>query len=163
MAEQTQQVQGEVQIVDFNAEKHGAAFRALNEEWISTYFVMEAADYKALDHPQEYILDKGGHILIAEDGTQPVGTCALVKMREDHNYELAKMSVYPTSHGRGIGNKLMAATIERARSIGAKRIFIESNRKLVPAISLYRKFGFIEIDGGVSPYERCDIQMELLL
>ena len=34
------------------------SFRALNEEWISNYFVMEEADYKALDNPEEYILDK---------------------------------------------------------------------------------------------------------
>lgn len=35
-----------------------SAFRTLNEEWITAYFRMEEADYKALDHPKEYILDK---------------------------------------------------------------------------------------------------------
>ena len=42
-----------------------SAFRTLNEEWITAYFRMEEADYKALDHPKEYILDKGGAILVA--------------------------------------------------------------------------------------------------
>lgn len=36
------------------------AFKSLNEEWISAYFTMEEADYKALDHAEEYILQNGG-------------------------------------------------------------------------------------------------------
>ncbi|MCS2304494.1 hypothetical protein NXX23_23480 [Bacteroides ovatus] len=46
-------------------------------------------DYKALDHPKEYILDKGGAILVALYKDEPVGVCALCKM--DHplyDYEL---------------------------------------------------------------------------
>ena len=48
----------DVEIVSYNA-MFADAFRKLNEEWISKYFKMEDADYKALDHPKEYILDKG--------------------------------------------------------------------------------------------------------
>src|SRR5450755_522587 len=55
---------GQVQIVDYTPAHH-AAFRQLNEEWITQYFRMEESDYKSLDHPQEYILDKGGHIFMA--------------------------------------------------------------------------------------------------
>ena len=50
-----------------------SAFRTLNEEWITDYFRMEEADYKALDHPKEYILDKGGAILVALYKDEPVG------------------------------------------------------------------------------------------
>jgi hypothetical protein len=39
--------------------KYHAAFKALNEDWISAYFKMEEADYKVLDTPQEYILNFG--------------------------------------------------------------------------------------------------------
>lgn len=57
---------------------------------------MEEADYKALDHPKEYILDKGGAILVALYKDEPVGVCALCKM--DHplyDYELAKLACQP--------------------------------------------------------------------
>ncbi|HMI60128.1 MAG TPA: MarR family transcriptional regulator, partial [Puia sp.] len=54
----------EVQIVDYTPSMQ-PAFRFLNEEWITKYFRMEESDYKALDHPREYILDKGGHIFMA--------------------------------------------------------------------------------------------------
>ena len=40
-----------VTIVPYSPE-YREAFAALNKEWISTYFKMEAADYKALDDPE---------------------------------------------------------------------------------------------------------------
>ena len=154
-------VANQVEIVAFKPE-HQQAFKDLNEEWISKYFKMEEADYKALDHAQEYIIDKGGHILIALLDGEPVGTSAMVRM-DDRSYELAKMSVSPKAHGQGIGKLLMESVIAKARTLGANRLYIESNTCLVPAISLYRRFGFVEITGNESPYERCNIQLELFL
>ena len=40
---------------------------------------------------------------------------------------------------------------------------LESNTILDPAINLYRKLGFEPVQGGVSPYDRCNIQMEMWL
>lgn len=149
-----------VEIVEFTAE-HSSAFRNLNEEWISKYFKMEESDFKALDHPQEYILDKGGYIAIATIDGVAVGTCALIKI--DNGFELAKMSVSPNAQGRGIGKLLGNHVIAKAKELGATRMYIESNRILTPAITLYERLGFKEVQGFVSPYERCNIQMELIL
>lgn len=138
-------------------------FRALNEEWISAYFEMEEADYKALDHPQEYILDKGGHIYIALYDGIAVGTCALIRM-DDATFELAKMAVSPKVQGKGIGYMLGEAAITKARSLGASRLYLESNTKLKPAVQLYYKLGFQRlVNGRPTPYARCDIQMEYML
>ncbi|PZQ78507.1 MAG: MarR family transcriptional regulator, partial [Flavobacterium johnsoniae] len=79
------------------------AFKSLNTEWISKYFEIEAADTIALDHPKEYILDKGGEIFIALLNDEPVGVCAMIKMQEDFDYEMAKMAVSPKAQGKGIG------------------------------------------------------------
>jgi len=49
----------EVQIVDYTPADQ-SAFRRLNEEWITKYFRMEEAIIRRLDHPGEYIPDKGG-------------------------------------------------------------------------------------------------------
>ena len=151
----------EIQIVEYRPE-HQPSFKRLNEEWINHWFKMEEADYKSLDRPQEYILDAGGHILIALYKEEPVGTCALLKM-DDETYELAKMSVSAQVRGKGIGLLLGQAIIDKARSLGTKRLYLESNTILKPAVSLYRKLGFHEIEGVASPYERCNIQMELNL
>ncbi|RYY25293.1 MAG: MarR family transcriptional regulator, partial [Chitinophagaceae bacterium] len=49
------------------------------------------------------------------------------------------------------------------RELGARKVYLESNTKLEPAINLYYKLGFKKIAGAPSPYERCNIQMELEL
>jgi N-acetylglutamate synthase-like GNAT family acetyltransferase len=152
---------GEVVIIPYNS-GYRKAFKQLNEEWITRYFKMEEADHQSLDHPEEYILDKGGHISIALYQGGPVGTCALINMGND-TYELAKMAVSPRVQGKGIGMLLGLDCIRRARALGAKSIYLESNTSLKPAISLYHKLGFRKVTGPPSPYERSDIQMELNL
>jgi len=87
-----------VPIVDYTPE-YQSAFADLNKEWITRYFKMEESDYKALDHPKEYILDNGGYILMAIFEGKSVGTCALIKM-DDHTFELAKMAVSPIAKGK---------------------------------------------------------------
>jgi DNA-binding MarR family transcriptional regulator/N-acetylglutamate synthase-like GNAT family acetyltransferase len=150
----------QVEIVDFQP-MWQTAFRKLNEEWITKYFRMEESDYKALDHPKEYILDKGGHIFMALYKGEPVATCALIPM-EDGGFELAKMAVSPRAQGLGIGWLIGKACIEKARALGVPRVYLESNTALKPAISLYHKLGFRKAAGPPSPYERCNIQMELV-
>jgi DNA-binding MarR family transcriptional regulator/N-acetylglutamate synthase-like GNAT family acetyltransferase len=149
----------DVLIVDYKPE-YQPAFKRLNEEWITQYFKMEETDYKSLDHPDDYILNKGGHILMALYNNEPVGACALIKMDNDM-YELAKMAVSPTAKGKGIGFILGQAAIAKAKELGAKKIYLESNTILKPAISLYHKLGFKKVTGIPSPYERCNIQMIL--
>ncbi|MVT43511.1 GNAT family N-acetyltransferase [Chitinophaga oryziterrae] len=153
----------DVQIVNYE-DQYQAAFKSLNEEWISTYFQMEEADYKALDNPKGYILDKGGKIFVALYNNEPVGVCALIKMNDpDYDFELAKMAVSPKIQGKSVGWLLGQAVVNAAKELGASRIYLESNTALKPAINLYQKLGFKKVVGRSTPYERCNIQMELQL
>jgi GNAT superfamily N-acetyltransferase len=148
-----------IMIVDYSPE-YARAFKELNVEWITTYFEMEANDYKALDNPDEYIINEGGHILVALYNDRPVGVVALIKMdHPEYDYELAKMAVSPKQQGLKIGTNLGYALLDKARILGAKKVFLESNTILEPAIHLYRKLGFKEIECGTSPYQRANIQM----
>lgn len=162
--EQKKQREGQqVQIVPFEP-AYRAAFKALNEEWIKKYFTMEEADYKALDNAESYILNNGGQILVALYKGKPVGVCALIKMHDpEYDYELAKMAVSPQAQGKSIGWLLGKAVIEKAKELGAKKIYLESNTILKPAIHLYHKLGFQKVAGRTTPYERCNIQMGLSL
>ncbi|HEY6975644.1 MAG TPA: GNAT family N-acetyltransferase [Chitinophagaceae bacterium] len=137
-------------------------FKRLNLEWIEKYFVVEEHDLEQLSYPEEYIIDKGGEILFAVYEKKVVGVCALIKTA-DCEFELAKMAVSPHFQGKQIGYKLGGYAIETARLLGAKRIWLESNRILAPAISLYIKLGFKEIPITTTPYARADIRMELLI
>lgn len=152
-----------VKIVPYEPKYH-KHFKALNEEWITTYFKMEEADRRALDHPEKYILIPGGHILVALYNDVPVGVCALLKNdRIPCDFELAKMAVSPKAQGLGIGALLSHAVIAKARALGAGEIYLESNTILTPAIKLYQKLGFKKVSGYPTPYERCNIQMLLKL
>lgn len=151
----------EVKIVEYES-KYQQNFRNLNEEWISKFFKMEASDYKMLDNPEDYIIDKGGHIVFATLNDEVVGTCALVKTSDDPLvFELAKMAVSPRAQGKKIGYLIGEALLNKAKNLNAKEVFLETNSSLVPAIKLYEKLGFQHAPVTDSPYERCDTRMIL--
>lgn len=162
--EQRKQREGrEIEIVEYH-EKYQEAFKALNEEWISKYFVIEDTDRKALDNPKSYILDNGGRIFVALYKGQPVGVCSLIKMNDpDYDYELAKMAVSPAMQGKNIGWLLGQTALAAALELGASKLYLESNTLLKPAINLYHKLGFKKVFGRATPYARANIQMELSL
>jgi putative acetyltransferase len=140
------------------------AFKALNVAWIEHYFRVEATDLKALDHPERILAD-GGAILMAELDGAPVGCCALIRYDAD-TLEVAKMAVSETHRGMGIGAALMEAIVAEGQARGVSRLYIESNAKLTPALTLYEKFGFQHLPQERrpnSPYARADVFMERLL
>lgn len=150
-----------ITVVDYQP-AYRQVFKDLNVQWITEYFEMEESDHKALDNPESYILANGGKILVALENDQPVGVCALIKVDDpEYGFELAKMAVSPEARGKGIGLVLGKAVIETARSLGARKIFLESNSKLQPALRLYEKLGFRHIYNRPTPYKRADVQMEL--
>jgi putative acetyltransferase len=142
-----------------------AAFRRLNEEWITRYFRIEPKEQPVLTDPQGTILDQGGSIFFATAGERCVGCCALIRIR-DKEFEVAKMAVEPSYQRAGIGRRLLHAAIEEGRNAGAQRLYLETNHVLTPAIRLYESLGFKHIDANriiPSPYARADVYMELIL
>lgn len=142
---------------------HQQVFRSLNEQWITQHWQLEKHDIECIDHPQESIIDRGGYIFVALYRNEPVGVCALCKMNDaKYEYELAKLAVNPDVRGKGIGYLLCKAVVDKARTLGAKGVFLESNTLLKPAIHTYKKLGFRELAEYHPAYERGDIQMELV-
>lgn len=152
----------DVRIIEFDPQ-YAADFARLNYQWIEEHFVIEDHDREMLDHPRQYIIDKGGQIFFAMMGDEVAGTVALIN-ESDNAFELAKMAVSPDFRGKGIGDLLIEACCHYSRQIGKQNIILLSNTKLAPAINLYRKHGFMETDlDQRSPYERVDIVMRLVL
>ena len=142
-----------------------AAFRRLNEEWITRFFRIEPKEAPILADPQRTILEPGGRIFFATAGERCVGCCALIRT-SDKEFEVAKMAVEPSYQGAGIGRRLLQAAIEEGRSAGAQRLYLETNHVLKPAIRLYESVGFKHIDANPivpSPYARADVYMEMIL
>ncbi|MEG9436769.1 GNAT family N-acetyltransferase [Edaphobacter sp. HDX4] len=136
------------------------AFRLLNEAWIRKFFGLEDHDNEMLGDPEGYVLAKGGHIFFAVADEKPIGCCALIAMSPDV-YEVAKMAISETWQGRGIGRRLLAYTIQQARSLGAASLYLETNKKLSNAIHLYESLGFQHLPPKQSPYVRADVFMEM--
>jgi ribosomal protein S18 acetylase RimI-like enzyme len=85
---------------------------------------------------------------------------------DEGEFEVAKMAVAPECQGAGIGRALLTAGIDLARSLGAHRLFLETNHVLTPAIRLYESLGFQHMPPErihPSPYARSDVKMELIL
>jgi predicted GNAT family N-acyltransferase len=136
--------------------------KILNLEWLEKFFKVEPRDKKVLSDPQGEIIDKGGMIFYAKYNDKIVGTVSLLKIN-DTTFELGKMAVTDGVHGLGIGNKLMEHCIEVAQQKGIKKLILYSNRKLLPALYLYTKFGFEEVSLEDGVYERADIKMEMII
>ena len=140
-----------------------AAFRDLNTEWISKYFVLEAKDLASFEDPGATILAKGGRIFLAERDGVPVGCTALL-MRGEGEFEIGKMAVTPAARGKGLGRRLMEHAVDAAKDLGAARLYIETHDSLLPAIGLYKSVGFQEVPVErrvPSPYARANVFLEL--
>lgn len=149
-----------LEIVDFT-DKWAEDFASLNYEWIEKYFVVEEHDREILDDPQKWVIGPGGQIFMAIVSGLAAGTVALIPAG-DGVLELTKMAVAPEFQGMGIGDKLMACSVEYAKLQGTRTVFLESHTSLQPALHLYQKHGFVEVPGDPdSLYSRADIRMEL--
>jgi putative acetyltransferase len=147
-----------MEIVEFEP-GHAAAFKALNEAWISKYFALEPKDREVLEDPQGKILAKGGRIFMVIHEGEAVGCAALLKM-PDGGYEVAKMTVSETLRGTGMGRLLMERCIEAGAEDGVPRLYLETNSGLAPALALYRATGFKDLAPTETDYVRADVFME---
>ena len=140
------------------------AFFRLNEDWITKYFgTLEPADREIIRDPRKQILDGGGQIFIAERDGEAIGCCAVIAIGPGE-YELAKMTVAEKERGTGVGRRLLRFTIDVARSMGARRLYLESNTKVAAAIHLYEQAGFRHLSEPLhaSKYQRANVFMELI-
>ena len=76
------------------------------------------------------------------------------------------MAVTESARRTGIGRRLLEKAIAEARALGAHRLYLETNQKLVPAIRLYESIGFRHLPPErivPSPYARANVYMELYI
>jgi len=151
----------QIEIIPFDVQ-YSKDFYELNAEWLRKYFYIEPYDEKVLSNPKSFIIDNGGFIFFAKLKDEIVGVVSLINQGDF--FELSKMAVSTKHRGKKIGIKLMDYCIEFAKSKNWESITLYSHRKLVPAITLYKKLGFNEIPlEEETHYERANIKMKLYL
>lgn len=170
-----QKNKSDIVIVGYQA-KYASYFAALNYQWITQFFAIEAEDRAALDHPEAYAIDNGGEIFFILDqtngGEEVIGTAAMVPKEVPKKapqaagaikvYELAKMAVLPSRQGEGLGQMLLKHCIDFAHQRHGKQIILTTNDMLKPALTVYHKLGFKDLPVNPdSRYERGNLAMVL--
>jgi GNAT superfamily N-acetyltransferase len=100
-----------------------------------------AARWKALT------VDPGWHVLVAEDAAAVVGFSSLVPSRDPGANattigELTSIYVSPPFWRRGIGRKLLGASLEKARNRGFTRVTLWVLAQNLRARQFYESLGF---------------------
>jgi putative acetyltransferase len=151
-----------IHIIDWQPQ-YQQDWRGLNLDWISKDYEVEPIDLETLDYPDKYFFQGGGAILLAQrtDTGEIVGTVGLQPFGNGV-LELCKMTVAENARGLHIGEQLGVAALERARTLGATKVFLLSNAaKAYQAINLYYKLGFRCVALNSTEFKRATIQMEI--
>ncbi|HEU0020073.1 MAG TPA: GNAT family N-acetyltransferase [Dehalococcoidia bacterium] len=93
------------------------------------------------DIPANYQNHSGNNFWVADLAGQVRGMVGIQK-RSEAEAELRRMSVARDSRRQGIGWKLLETVEEFCREHGYSQIFLTTVSQLVPAISMYQKYGF---------------------
>jgi GNAT superfamily N-acetyltransferase len=125
----------------------------VNEEFGVNFDIetMLEDDMKELDI---YFPPDGRLVLVSEAG-KSAGLGCLKKLRNSMG-EVKRMYVRPEFRGCGLGRGILEALLSEARDIGYSKVRLDSARFMQAAHSLYRSFGFQEIE----PYNESEIPSE---
>ncbi|MBD5424273.1 MAG: GNAT family N-acetyltransferase [Allobaculum sp.] len=145
-------------IVRYDA-KYKNTFIQFNTDWIIDHFgKLEKEDFDTFEKIEEE-LEAGAMIYFALEDDVVLATC-MVKPMEGTTWELCKLASNKHREHKGCGSAVFEAAMQWAIEHGAKRLFIISNSKLKPALHIYEKYGFEEIEIENYGYERGDIAFE---
>src|SRR5579863_6162851 len=117
-------------IIDYQP-AHQPFFEQVYREWFTAHFRVppEPIDDLVLTQPEKAILSKEGAILFATCEDQLAGFVALKRVNP-LTYELTKMAVHPDFRGKGVGEALCRAALDRAATLGVQSLILYSHSSL---------------------------------
>ena len=119
--------------------------------------MIEAPPLEKLIAFQTGLIGKNGSVYFALDGERVVGWCDIFPLenpRHNHRGGLG-MGIIPELRGRGIGSRLLSATLDHAKKFGLEKVELNVYTSNIPAVALYKKFGFKE-EGLIKNYRKLD-------
>lgn len=135
--------------VDPADSRHAAQIAALHGESFARGWTQ--AEIETLMGDRNTIAD----ILRAKPRTQQIDGFALSRIAVDEA-ELLTIAVSSRRRGKGGSSPLLARHLARLQAAGARRVVLEVDEDNVPALRLYRRFGFAEIGRRPAYYARRD-------
>jgi len=108
-------------------------------------FVQNRAFHGDIIDQANAMLENRGLFFVARYKNTIVGFGALKRERgsSKNSYELCKLHISQSHTGRGYGQALSKHLITCAKKNGAQQINLHVTKTQIPAISLYKKLGFI--------------------
>jgi GNAT superfamily N-acetyltransferase len=85
-----------------------------------------------------------GAFLIAWSDDLPIG-CVSLHPLDTLVGEVKRLWVHPTARGLGLARRLMRSIEDRARTMGLRRLHLDTNSALIAAVALYRREGWTDI------------------
>ncbi|HQV98503.1 MAG TPA: GNAT family N-acetyltransferase [Saprospiraceae bacterium] len=100
----------------------------------------DANDFFAQYNKVDFI----NYVIVAYNNDIPVG-CGAIKEYDDTTMEIKRMYVSQEMRGHGIAHKILSALEAWAHDLGFTRCILETGDDMLPAVSLYKKCGYIKI------------------
>lgn len=118
---------------------------------------------KALDMmTATYAKDDSAYFVIHGNG-KVIGGAGVAPLQnfEGSICELQKMYFLPEARGKGYGAKMMEVCLEKAKSLGYEKCYLETLPYMKDATKLYAKSGFKNLDGplGDTGHYSCNVWM----
>jgi putative acetyltransferase len=95
----------------------------------------------------------GGRLLLARDDISVLGCVALRAVTND-TCEMKRLFVRPGNRASGVGRRLVERLLDEARTVGYKRMLLDTLPTMTGAQRLYEQLGFRD----VPPYRHNPIQ-----
>ena len=135
-------------LTEFGANHPGTVFTDPTTDDLYTLFKTPGSFYHVAAHGDRLL---GGAGIFPSAGL-PADTC-----------ELVKMYLVPEARSIGLGRRMIADGLERARALGYRHVYIETMPELSRAVEVYRRFGFRDLAGplGNTGHFGCSVWMML--
>ena len=115
------------------------------------------------DHLYDLFNKENSALFVAEVDGELCGCCGIFPTEglPENCAELVKFYIHKNYRGKGLGKKLMEASVEFAKKSGYQSIYIESLPEFSTAVSIYEKQGFIYLEKplGNSGHSGCNLWM----
>lgn len=110
----------------------------------------------------QYGKPHGGLILGIDRGTNEAVGCVGVRKQEGEIGELKRMYLRDQYRGKGLGKRLLTEALALSKSLGYRKIRLDTVSTMEAAIQLYQSVGFYEIEPyRYNPHDARYFEIEL--
>ncbi len=109
------------------------------------FFGQPPLEFEDMDDIASHYAPPSGVFMVLLEGERVVGTGAIRRI-EDETCELKRMWFLPAFRGKGYGTQMLERLIAFARSVGYKRVRLDTSPALEGANRLYHRLGFQMIE-----------------